>query len=347
MWKDTPNVKLHRLGVMNNLPNTIDEITNTTPIEFSDLAYSISQGRGKHRMKASTNEERVNLTSWQGITLSSANASFYEKLGSAKDSPDGESMRLLEYKIEPTSIIPTDVGKRMFDHQLFANYGHAGDIYAEYLVGHLEEVVDLVRKVQAKLDKDVQFTSRERFWSAVAACNIAGGLVAKQLDLHTFDMKAIYEWLIKMLDSMREEIKPPSPDLLNVIGEFVNYHIGNALVVNGNIDARSNLSFAPILLPRNELLLRYEPDRKRMFIAAGAFKDYCVERQINYKATLKSLADKKIFIASANKRMSKGMAMVSPAIRALEFDTSSEDFLSVDEYLKLPEDANRDDIVQD
>ena len=345
MWKDTPNVKLHRLGVMNNLPNTIDEITNTSPIEFSDLAYSISQGRGKHRMKGSANEERVNLTSWQGITLTSANASFYEKLGAAKDSPDGESMRLLEYKIEPTGIISTERGKEMFDHQLFENYGHAGDIYAQWLVGHLEEAVDLVRKVQARLDRDVQFTSRERFWSAVAACNIAGGLITKQLDLHNFDMKSLYEWLVKMLDSMREEIKPPSPDLLNVIGDFVNYNMGNALVVNGNLDARSNLSQAPIAVPRGELLIRYEPDRKRMFIAAGAFKNYCVERQINYKATLKTLLDKKIFIVSANKRMSKGMPMVSPAIRALEFDTSGEDFLSMDDYLKPPTDADRDNIV--
>ena len=150
-----------------------------------------------------------------------------------------------------------------------------------------------------------------------------------------------------MLDSMREEIKPPSPDLLNVIGDFVNYNMGNALVVNGNLDARSNLSQAPIAVPRGELLIRYEPDRKRMFNAAGAFKNYCVERQINYKATLKTLLDKKIFIASANKRMSKGMPMVSPAIRALEFDTSSEDFLSMDDYLKPPTDADRDNIVHD
>lgn len=342
IWKDTVNVKMHRLGVMNNLPNTIDEITNTTPMEFSDLAYSISQGRGKHRMKSSANEERTNLTSWQGITLASANASFYEKLGSAKDSPDGESMRLLEYKIEPSTIIPMEVGKQMFDHQLRENYGHAGDIYAEWLVGHLEEAVDLVRKVQAKLDKEIQFTSRERFWSAVCACNIAGGLISKQLDLHNYDMKAIYDWLTKMLGSMREEIKPPSPNLLNVVGDFLNNHMHNALVVNGELDARSNLSYAPILVPKGELLVRYEPDRKRMYISAGAFREYCVERQVNYKSTLKDLEGKKIFLGALNKRLSKGMHMVSPAIRALEFDTSSEDFLSVDDYYKPAVDADRD-----
>ena len=47
IWKDTFNAKMQRLGVMNNMPNTIDEITNMPPREFSDLAYGISQGRGK------------------------------------------------------------------------------------------------------------------------------------------------------------------------------------------------------------------------------------------------------------------------------------------------------------
>jgi antitoxin component HigA of HigAB toxin-antitoxin module len=46
--KDTFNAKMHQLGVMNNLPNTIDEITNLSGMEFSDLAFSISQGRGKN-----------------------------------------------------------------------------------------------------------------------------------------------------------------------------------------------------------------------------------------------------------------------------------------------------------
>ena len=175
IWKDTFNAKMHRLGVMNNLPNTIDEITNTSPMEFSDLSYSISQGRGKNKMRGSVNEERVNLTSWNGMTLTSSNASFYQKLGAAKDSPDGESMRLLEYEIKPNNLIDVQVGKQMFDHQLRENYGFAGEIYAQWLVNNLEDAKDLVRKIQAKLDKEVKFTQRERFWSAVAACNIAGG----------------------------------------------------------------------------------------------------------------------------------------------------------------------------
>ena len=52
--------------------------------------------------------DQVN-TKWQGITLTSSNASFYEKLGAAKNSPDGENMRLLEYKIAEPQAIPDGV----------------------------------------------------------------------------------------------------------------------------------------------------------------------------------------------------------------------------------------------
>lgn len=344
IWKDTLNAKMHRLGVMNNLANTIDEITNTSPMEFSDLSYSISQGRGKNRMKASTNEMRVNLTSWNGITLASSNASFYQKLGAAKNTPDGESMRLLEYEIKPNSIIDVQLGKQMFDHQLFENYGHAGEIYFKYLVDNLEDVKALIKKIQAKIDKDVQFTSRERFWSAVAACNIAGGLISKNLGLHDYDMRAVYAWLVGMLGEMREDVKPPVDTPLTILGDFLNGHINNAVVVNGEVDARSNMVALPMLEPRGELLVRYEPDTKGLWIAAKAFKDHCVSQQINYKDALKQLGDLGVFKETANKRMSKGMKLATPAVRALHFDVSQTDSLQLDAMIA---NENRDGDVQD
>jgi hypothetical protein len=345
MFKDTFNAKIHQLGVMNNLANTIDEITNLSGMEFSDLAYSISQGRGKNKMKGSTNELRINNTKWQGITLCSSNASFYEKLGVSKSSPDGESMRLLEYKISPNSIIDVQEGKEMFDHQLRENYGHAMDIYAQWLVNNLEEAITLMRQVQARLDREVQFTQRERFWSGVAACNIAGGLISKSLGLHDYDMKSVYEWLKGMLEEMRHEVKPPQSSPVTVLGEFMNTYIANALVVNGEVDARSNLVSLPLLEPKGELLIRYEPDTKDLYISAKHFKDFCVRQQINYRGTLKDLEKIKVFIEGTNKRMSKGMKVVSPAVRVLKFDASASEFLQMDTYIK--QDENRDGDVPD
>ena len=329
-WKDTPQSKMHRLGVMNNISNTIDEITNTSPMEFSDLAYSISQGRGKDKMKAQTNEMRVNNTSWNNMTLCSSNASFYQKLGSLKTSPDGESMRLIEYKIEPSNVIDVALGKEMFDHQLRENYGHAGEIYCQGLVNNLEEAKDLVRQIQARIDKEVNFTARERFWSAVCACNIAGGLIAKSQKLHDYDMKLIYKWLVKMLNEMREDVKPPADLPISILGDYINSHMTNALVVNGEIDSRSGLNSAPLQEPRNELLIRYEPDNKNLYVTAKSFKDYCVKFQINHKELLIKLKNLGLYKETINKRMAKGMKVVSPAVRVLMFDASSTEFLQIE-----------------
>jgi hypothetical protein len=345
MFKDTLNAKIHRLGVMNNLANTIDEITNMSGMEFSDLAYSISQGRGKDRMQGMTNTLRKNNTKWQGITLCSSNASFYEKLGAAKSTPDGESMRLLEYRIESNNIIPVDIGKQMFDHQLRENYGHAIETYAQWLVNNLEEAVELMRAVQAKIDKEVQFTARERFWSGVVSCNIAGGLIARKLGLHDYDMAAIYEWVKTMLSEMRHEVKPPQDTPVTAIGDFINGHIGNVLVVNGQLDARTNMESLPLMEPKGELLVRYEPDTKELFVSAKAFKDYCVRHQINYKGILNDLTKTGVFKEAMNKRMSKGMKVVAPAVRVLRFDASAHQFLHLE--TEEAEDENRDSVVSD
>ena len=346
IFKDTFNAKIHRLGVLNNFANTLDEITNTSPMEFSDLAYSISQGRGKNKMKSQVNEQRVNLTSWQGITLCSSNASFYEKMGIAKDSPDGESMRLLEYHISPNSIIGTAEGKEMFDHQLMGNYGHAGDIYATWLVKNKEEAIRTLREIQARIDRDVQFTSRERFWSATAAANITGGLISKALGLHDYDMKAVYKWMVEMLKRMRENIAAPPPEMTAVLGEFVNSHINNVVVVNGDIDARTSMEAAPILEPRGELHIRYEPDTKKMYVSVQAFRKYCAMRQIGYRDFVDQLTKKGVLTAIANKRLSKGMRIVAPAVRAIELDTTKDEYLRMDDFVKA-EHGDRDSSVQD
>jgi hypothetical protein len=345
MWDDTLNAKFLRLGVMNNFCFTVDEMTNTTPADFSTLSYGMSQGRGKDRVKSSANELRLNLTSWQCISLCSSNASFYEKMASLKNTPDGEMMRLLEYKIEYSNIIDTALAKQMFDHQLMENYGHAGDIYAKWLVDNLEEAKNTALGIQAKIDKELKLTQRERFWSAVVAANITGGLIAKTCGLIDWDMKAIYKWATQMILGLREEVKPPVNDVMAVIGDYINRHMQNIVVVNDEADRRTNMAFSPTLEPKGELLIRYEPDTKKMFFAAKPFKNDCVKFQVNYKDTLQQLQKKGIFTGTMNKRLSKGMKVVAPGVHSLVFDCSNSDFLDMDGL--VPTDASGESKLPD
>jgi hypothetical protein len=255
-------------------------------------------------------------------------------------------VRLLEYKIEPNDVIGIAYGKEMFDHQLNENYGHAGEIYLSYLVNNLESAKADYKMIQAKIDSDVQFTSRERFWSAVCATIITGGLIAKNLGLHNYDMKAIYKWMKNMLSEMRVDVKPPSDSPVTALGEFVNAHLAiNTLVVNGEVDKRTNMESLPGMEPRGELLIRYEPDTKQLYVSAKHFKEFCIKQQINYKGTLKTLTDQQVLLETVNKRMSKGMKLVSPAVRTLKFDASKSEYLQIDALIASDED--RDSVVSD
>lgn len=335
--KDTINAKMLKLGIMNHLPYTMDEITNMEAEEFSDMAYAMSQGRWKDRVKASTNELRLNTTFWNTLSLCSANSHFTDKLGALKQSPDGEMMRLLEYQIKYTDSISVEEGKRMFDYQLRENYGTAGTIYAQWLVNNKEEAVRTMKAIQAKIDKELMLTQRERFWSAIVACNITGGLIARSIGLIDYDMKAIYKWATDLIRSLRRDTEAPLGEMSTILGGFLNRHVQQVLVINGTADARTALPPAPILEPRGPLCVRYEPDTKKLYIQASTFKNDCSRLQISYKDVLDELKLSGAFTGRVTRRLGTGMKMVSAPVYALEFDCSRPDFLNIGAFIPAEE----------
>lgn len=336
---DTFNSKVFKLGVLCNLPVTFDEMSNTEPKQLSELAYLITQGTGKDRMKASTNELRANLTSWQTIALCSSNHSFYEKLEFLKDSPQGEMMRIIEYSLDYCDAIDTELGKQMFDHQLLENYGHAGDIYARYLLGNYEEVKALFATIQNKIDTQLKLTQRERFWSATAAANITGIYIAIRLELCDWDLPRIFKWACNMILSLRGTLVPPPAGEKQVLGDFIISHIDNILIVNEGVDRRSKMQEVPLLEPKRELMVRYEPDSQKVYVTCNAFRKYCASRSISYRETLNKLKAVGLFLKSDLKRMSKGMKFNLPPVQALEFDGSHSDFLELSNLIPEQESA--------
>jgi uncharacterized protein (DUF927 family) len=86
---DTKLSKVHRMGVMNGMPVTMDEMTNSSPEELSDIIYQSTQGRARDRMQGSSNAERPNSVTWKLIVQCSSNTSFKDKLGLLKADPQG------------------------------------------------------------------------------------------------------------------------------------------------------------------------------------------------------------------------------------------------------------------
>ena len=328
--RDTMNVRLHRLGVMNNIGLGCDEITKMSSDDFSDFAYAVSQGRGRGRMKSNENAERLNMSKWQTILLCSSNASAVDKLQALKATPDGELMRLIEYEIPETKLLTKAEADNIYP-KLYSNYGHAGRIYLRDLVANLEERVAEVKEVQRIIDEKIGFTNRERFWSGVAACNIAGALFAKRLGLFDIDVGRIFKWMLKEFSQMRQEIKPPVSSHASVVGEFWNEFRRNTLIINAEVDKRTGVEMLPILEPMGELIIRMEPDSQKLYIIAKKFRNWCSAHQITLKDVLNSLTADSVFMGVTKKRMAKGTKLNNvPPVDAFVFDCSKGDFLDPD-----------------
>ena len=331
--RDTMNVRLHRLGVMNNIPLGCDEITKMAPDAFSDFAYAISQGRGRGRMKSSENVERLNFARWADMVLSSSNASGVDKLKSLKSTPDGELMRLIEYTIPDANILSKEDADEIFP-KMYLNYGHAGRIYIRDLVCNLEERIKEVKDIQVLIDRKIGFTNRERFWSGVAACNIAGAMFARRLGIIDIDVGRVFKWMVKEFTQMRQEIKPPASSYASVVGEFWNEQRQNTLVINDEVDKRTGVELLPILEPRGELTVRMEPDTQKLFIISKKFREYCSKNQITLKDVLNALTAEGVYVGTVKKRMAKGTKLSStPPVDAYVFDCSRGDFIDPDIYI--------------
>jgi hypothetical protein len=354
---DTPNAQIQRLGMMNNLPFTTDEITNLSGMTFSDMAYSITSGRGKDRMQQHVNELRANDTTWSTISLCSSNASFYDKMSAEKALPDGEFRRVIEYRIGFSHVLELEYAKEMFDHQLNSNYGHAGEKYLKFLVDNYEEVKRALHSYQNYLDRQLKLSQAERFWSAAIAAILLGIKLAKDLGLLDWDLDRLEVWVRTLINELRDVTPPSALDPLSALGEFINCNQQSILIVNGNADARTKLHAMPLREPKSkDLFIRYEPDTKLMYIALGPFKTYCVSRHLNFTEAkqellklglLHKVLDKRTgeYVDNPRKQLNKGASggMPTPAERCLVFDCTKNGFIDFHNMLQPDNSENGED----
>lgn len=337
--RDTLNAKLHRLGIMNNIGVGCDEITKMLNNDASDFSYAVSQGRSRNRMKASENAERMNFSRWQTVVLCSSNASIMDKLKSLKATPDGELMRILEYQVAPTTIITKQEADEIFP-LLSTNYGWAGREYMRDIVANLEERIRETREMQMLLDKRIALGNRERFWSGVIACNLAGALFARRLGIHNIDVGRVFRWAATEFATMKKDVIAPASDFVGVVGEYLHENRLNTLIVNGRADLRTGVEMLPILEPRGELTVRIEPDTQHLYIIARKFRNYCADRQITVRELLSHLEKDGIYIGPSKKRMAKGTKMSAvPPVDTFMFDCSKGEFFDIDTYMNEAKDA--------
>lgn len=329
-YKDTHNHRMQRMGTMQSMTPTIDELTNLEVKIMSNLVYDITSGKGKNRMSGKANVERINLTTWQIPVVSSSNRRVKDALMTLKSFPDAELLRILEDEILPDTQDDPTWSKSHFG-RIISNYGHAIDPYIKYVASNLPTVIELLGRVNRKLDRAANITNTERFWSAGIAIDITGGIIARNLGLHNIPIEPVFDHAVNLVNNTRNKNNEEFSSVADYLGGFLQRHYQDILVINGKTHSRTGLEQAPIREPRGKVVVRYEPDTKMLFVVNKEWRDDCAKTFMGYEDTLNPYRKSKAYIGLKKKRMLAGTAMgASDGVMALTFDTSKLDFFAED-----------------
>jgi hypothetical protein len=335
-YKDTHNFRLQRFGILQNITATIDELTNMKPELMSDLVYDITSGKGKGRMSAKANVERINTTTWKLPAVSTSNKFIRDALLSIKSFPEPELLRILEGNLAIDTSMDAIQAKRHFG-RLNSNYGHAIVPFMQHVMTNLPQTIDFINKINERVDIAANITSNERYWSAGLAMDLAGGIIAGRLGLHDIPIKPVFDMAIELVKNSRKSNKESMFDSEDFLGAFLQRHFHEILVINGNKDSRTGLEMGPIREPRGPLTARYEPDTKMLFIAVRPYREECSKYQMSFDGSLEPYQKSGAYGGMKKKRMFAGtVTNTSQNINALVFDVAKLSFFDEDVLLNAP-----------
>lgn len=229
----TANGLTQRLGALQHLPIQVDELTNSTSTQASQMVYGISGGLGKLRLDS--RGQPLQTQPWSTILSACGNRSLGEILGAARANTEAEMARVWEFGLTRKSPMSVNEALAAF-LPLKSNYGHAGRAYMEYVVKNRDKVQDLLQRTRLAFNEQMGITQGERYWSALHACVLTAGAICKKLGLLDFDTANITRWIAIELLNNRAALCGQSTSPEDLFAEMLGDMWPGVLVTMGEGD---------------------------------------------------------------------------------------------------------------
>lgn len=203
--KFTQNALFSRLGLYNNLPMTVDEMTLVDPKDAGEFCFWVTQGKDKARLTRFA-EEKAPKT-WSTIVTISTNTTWMSKLDSLGLDSDAQRARLLEFTIPKHSLFDKDSeGGRMIYRHLANNHGIVGRELLKHFIALGPEkteamVVAMIPNFERKYG--FKFQGDERYWEAATILSDLMAGEAYKLGLLAYDPKIGTLWALDRITKSR------------------------------------------------------------------------------------------------------------------------------------------------
>jgi hypothetical protein len=316
--KDTFNSKMNRAEVYKNILFPLDEVTNTSPMDLSTLAYAVPSGNQKNRMSSNGNKERYRGKPWKFLCVCTSNFSLIQRIGMYKALPKAEALRIIEIRVPDDLANLTKEEQDNFYAGIQNNFGHAGPVYAQYILNNVEECKKVLAFVRKKIDEAANLQADERFWSSMCATTIAGVIIAKKAGLINYDVKLLTKFILGELAKSKEGNFDFDMNAEQLLSDYMAENYNNILRIKSTDDARKQSTgldhlILPDATPRMQLVARYEYDIKKLYLLPKPFKLWCSKQQIDYSNILEALRSGRTKAMKEKVRLGKGTHMNMPA----------------------------------
>lgn len=303
--KDTPLAIIERITSFCNLPVYMDEFSKLEGEQLGTMAYQITRGEGRKRLRQDASERAAGA--WSTFLVTSTNHSIQGKLDGANGNAHAEQVRVFEYAVPAKGSMDE---WRTIHQTLDANYGVAGEVYAAYIAQHIGEIREGIRKVEDTIVKLAKCSGEERFWVSGVACAIFGGMLARKLGLIAFEVQPIFQWVLGQFGQLRDTVAESVLDEVTLLGAYLDEFTANRLVV-GNEHNDPLKRIKPFKVPHGELYHRLELDTGKLYINQSHLRRELINRNVDYGRFKKALTSQGILVGVRRIVLGKGTEFIS------------------------------------
>ena len=298
--------RLTQMGVLNNLPLCLDEITGMKDELSKDFALSSSQAIGRKRSnRDGTPQASLTGDERSSIIMSTANKSLHQMLAINNTAGNAAAMRVFELEFQKGLGVHQPVEADAYLLDLYENYGWIGENYMRLVVAKIPQVRAAVVKTSRELAEAGGAKSHERFWFSDAACALVAGDIAGKLGYVNYDLRHLREWFLKsqlpeMRGTIQTQTEASSP--VAVLMDYIS-HINPNILQTRKLGAVGANNMQTEF--RGQLIAHHLMDQSILYILKQDFQTYCQRTSRFYADILRSL-HKLGVVSQVDKRVTLG-----------------------------------------
>lgn len=319
---DTAKSAWQKIGTLHTLPAYYDEITNIPPKLLGELAYRVSNGRGRARLNQDASFAE-NYGDFRTMLVSTSNASLHAKLSNYKVDASAEAIRVFEY-VAPSNLFNKSDGTVVY-RALMDNYGLAAEPFIRAVMQDVDAVKTRVQAWVQIIDQLSGVDSNERFWSAAPAAVLTAFEITNQIGLTRVSIDRLKAWAVETIQQMRGIVDESMGKPSEVIDRYLREHINETLVLTSmGENAEGRLTCMVTQEPRGELRIRKDTTSGKVYIDRAHFRAYCTTHGIEYSDVKTSMAKSGVLISDDVRMvLSKGTPFSSGQTRCLLVDVEA------------------------